>query len=80
MVVMTGNVAQVFLDDEEWGAVLRRAAAVLRTGGHLVFETRDPSRRDWETWTPELTGQRIDDEVEGVVETWQQVTDVNLRS
>lgn len=77
VVVMTGNVAQVFLDDEEWAAVLRRAAAVLRTGGHLVFETRDAGRRAWEEWTPELTRQRIEDEVEGAVEAWQQVTDVD---
>lgn len=77
VVMMTGNVAQVFLDDEEWGAVLRRAAAVLGTGGYLVFETRDPARRDWETWTPEMTSQRIEDDVEGVVEAWQQVTEVS---
>lgn len=44
--VMTGNVAQVFLDDDEWAAVLRRTAAVLRAGGHLVLETRDPARQD----------------------------------
>ncbi|GAB3244837.1 methyltransferase domain-containing protein [Nocardioides dilutus] len=44
VVVMTGNVAQMFLEDEEWAAVLRRAAAVLGTGGHLVFEVRDPAR------------------------------------
>ena len=77
VVVMTGNVAQVFLEDEEWAAVLRRVAAVLRTGGHLVFETRDPGRRDWEAWTRERTVQRIEDEVEGAVEAWQQVIDVD---
>lgn len=76
--MMTGNVAQVFLEDEEWAAVLRRAAAVLRTGGHLVFEARDPARRAWEEWMPEATGQRIEDEVEGEVEAWQQVTEVDL--
>lgn len=78
VVVMTGNVAQVFLEDEELSAVLRRAAAVLRTGGHLVFEIRDPARRAWQEWTPEATRQRIDDDVEGVVEAWQQVTEVDL--
>jgi len=78
VVTMTGNVAQVFLGDEEWATVLRRAAAVLGTGGHVVFETRDPARHAWEAWTPEMTAQRIEDEVEGVVESWQQVTDVDL--
>jgi SAM-dependent methyltransferase len=75
VVTMTGNVAQVFLDDEEWAAVLRRVAAVLGTGGHLVFETRDPDRRDWENWTPEQTRQRVEDDVDGVVESWKQVTE-----
>jgi len=48
LALMTGNVAQVFLDDEEWGAALRRVAAVLGPGGHLVFEARRPDRRAWE--------------------------------
>lgn len=76
LVVMTGNVAQVFLDDAEWDAVLRRAAAVLATGGHLVFETRDPSCRAWEDWTPELSHSVVHDEVEGQVEAWHEVTAV----
>lgn len=77
VVLMTGNVAQVFLDDVEWGAVLRRVAAVLGTGGHLVFETRDPAREAWSEWTRETTTQRIEDEVEGTVENWQEVTSVD---
>lgn len=76
--LMTGNVAQVFLDDDEWAAALRRAAAVLRTGGHLVFETRDPSRAAWTEWTPDATRQHIEDAVEGTVESWQDVTGVDL--
>lgn len=27
----------------------------LRHGGHLVFETRRPERRAWETWTKQRT-------------------------
>ncbi|UAL29748.1 class I SAM-dependent methyltransferase [Nocardioides rotundus] len=76
--VMTGNVAQCVTRDDEWGAALRRIAAVLRTGGHLIFETRDPARRAWDEWTPDATRRRVRDAVEGVVETWQQVTQVDL--
>jgi hypothetical protein len=50
LVTMTGNVAQVFLTDELWAAVLAAARDALRPGGRLVFETRDPARqarRDW---------------------------------
>ena len=48
LVTMTGNVAQVFVTDAEWAAVLRAAHAALRPGGRLVFETRDRRRgRGW---------------------------------
>src|SRR5260221_14418043 len=42
LVVITGNVAQVFLDDAEWAATLRAIHAALRSGGHLAFESRNP--------------------------------------
>jgi hypothetical protein len=42
--VMTGNVAQVFLTDEDWARALQGIAAALRPGGYLVFETRRPER------------------------------------
>jgi SAM-dependent methyltransferase len=50
LVTMTGNVAQVFLTDDEWLAVLAAARAALRPGGRLVFETRDPARQAWLDW------------------------------
>jgi len=75
LATMTANVAQVFVDDEEWMATLDGIHRALRTGGHLVFETRDPSRRAWEQWTPEHTRQRavVDG---GVVETWCELLSV----
>ena len=51
LAVMTGNVAQVFLTDEDWAATLEGIAEALRPDGLLVFETRDPSERAWESWT-----------------------------
>jgi SAM-dependent methyltransferase len=50
LAVMTGNVAQVFLTDDDWAATLGGVHAALRPGGHLVFETRRPERRAWEDW------------------------------
>ncbi|NNE12825.1 MAG: methyltransferase domain-containing protein [Ilumatobacter sp.] len=55
MATMTGNVAQVFLTDEEWDVTLHAIRRALTTDGLLVFETRDPARRAWEGWTPEAT-------------------------
>ena len=73
---MTANVAQVFLTDDDWQATLRGTRRALRPGGHLVFETRDPARRAWEQWTPELTLTVVDVPGIGVVESWEEVIDV----
>lgn len=50
LATMTGNVAQVFVTDREWGAALRSAYASLRPGGRLVFEIRDPAAQAWLEW------------------------------
>lgn len=51
LVVMTGNVAQVFVADADWSDTLGAVHRALRADGWLVFETRRPEVRDWETWT-----------------------------
>jgi SAM-dependent methyltransferase len=73
---MTANVAQVFLTDDEWAATLRGTREALRPGGAFVFETRDPARRAWEQWTPELTHTIVDVPDVGVVESWEEVVEV----
>lgn len=50
LAIMTGNVAQVFVTDDEWLATLRGVRAALKPGGHLVFETRDPAAEGWLRW------------------------------
>ena len=76
LVTMTGNVAQVFLTDAGWAAVLRGAWSALRPGGHLVFETRDPQRRAWQAWDREHAYVRADLD-DGWVERWPEVTGVD---
>lgn len=53
LALMTGNVAQVFLSDQEWASTLRSISQALRPGGYLVFESRRPDYRAWEEWARE---------------------------
>ncbi|MFD4205696.1 class I SAM-dependent methyltransferase [Micromonospora tulbaghiae] len=55
LATMTGNVAQVFLTDADWGRTLRSIHAALRPEGHLVFETRRPEHRAWEEWAADTS-------------------------
>ncbi|WP_194907341.1 class I SAM-dependent methyltransferase [Catenulispora rubra] len=78
LAVMTGNVAQVFLTDEDWAGTLRAIAAALRPGGHFVFETRRPRRRAWEDWAADTAP--VVREVSGIgpVEQRNEVFSVDL--
>lgn len=73
---MTGNVAQVFVTDDEWATTLAALHAALAPGGHLVLETRRPEREAWREWTREATHQVTDVDGVGRVETWTEVTEV----
>jgi SAM-dependent methyltransferase len=78
LAVMTGNVAQVFLTDEDWAETLQGVRAALRKGGRFVFETRDPARRAWEEWTREHTHQVTPVAGGETVESWSDVIEVEL--
>ena len=51
--VMTSHVAQFFVTDAEWAAVLKDLQRALHAGGRLVFDARDPADRAWERWPAE---------------------------
>lgn len=76
MALMTGNVAQVFLTDEDWQAALVSIHSSLKPDGHLVFEVRDPSKSAWIDWTPEKTRNRIQIPGVGAVVGWCEVVSV----
>ncbi len=78
LAVMTGNVAQVFLTDDDWARTLRGIRDALRPGGHFVFETRRPERRAWEDWAAEPTPVTLDVDGDGPVEQHFELTDVSL--
>jgi SAM-dependent methyltransferase len=72
LVIMTGNVPQIFLSDAEWTATLNFIHAALRSGGHLAFESRNPGARAWEAWNREAT-YAVSDSPFGPVEEWLEV-------
>ena len=47
LVVMTGHVAQYFLDDRAWQRVLSQCRSALRPGGHVAFEIRNAALESW---------------------------------
>lgn len=53
LIVMTGHVFQVFLEDDQIAAVLGNIRRHLHDGGRLAFETRNPEARIWDEWAPE---------------------------
>jgi SAM-dependent methyltransferase len=76
LVVMTGNVAQVFVSDDDWYRTLAAVHDCLHPGGWFVFETRRPEVRDWERWDSAPTRVAIAEDTTVVVS--MTVTDVTL--
>jgi SAM-dependent methyltransferase len=79
LATMTGNVAQVFLTDEDWATTLRAAYAALRPGGRLVFETRDPAAKAWLEWTRERSYRHVVIPGVGGVQSWVELIEVSDR-
>jgi SAM-dependent methyltransferase len=60
LIVMTGHVFQLLLEDRDVRAALRVLARHLAPGGRLAFETRNPAVREWQDWNPRDTRQRVE--------------------
>jgi len=75
LLVMTGNVAQIFLEDNEWMATLQSIHAALRPGGYCAFESRNPEAQGWKQWNQAATYTQIDSP-NGPMESWIELVDV----
>jgi len=78
LAVMTGNVAQVFLTDQSWSALLHDVHGLLNPEGHLVYETRRMSDRAWERWAEDSDASTVDVPGVGPVHHWREVLSVDL--
>lgn len=75
LVVCTGNAIQ-HISTDELSATLTHIAGALRPGGVVSFESRNPSFREWERWTPQATtGER--QTPFGHLREWLEVTKVD---
>ena len=73
---MTGNVAQVFMEEAEWAATLGNIYQALRPGGYLAFESRNPVAQAWEGWNRAATYEQIDSPY-GPMECWLELLSVD---
>ncbi len=78
LAVMTGNVAQAIVEEQDWGRTLTAIRRCLRPGGHLVFEARRPGRHGWLEWTREQTETLTQVAGHGSIRHWVQLTNVDL--
>lgn len=76
LIVMTGNVAQVFLEDADWLTTLQHSHAALRSGGYLAFESRNPSAKAWQHWQGDASYSRRNTPY-GVLEEWLELVEVS---
>lgn len=77
LAVMTGNVAQVFLDDHVWESTLIAIRKGLSPKGHFVFEVRDPAQKAWLEWNRDKTYRRVKVPSVGYIEEWCELIDVS---
>ena len=76
LAVMSGHVAQVIADDEDWRATLAATRKALRPGGRVAFESRNPDARAWAGWTRHDSERTADDGAGGRFEWWYELTEV----
>lgn len=74
--LMTSHVAQCFVEDGEWTAVLVECRRALVMGGRLAFDARDPRARAWRRWNPQDSRRLVELGDDRKVETWVEATAV----
>jgi SAM-dependent methyltransferase len=75
LILMTGNVVQVFLEDSGWLTTLHHIYDALCPGGYVAFESRNPEAREWETWKRDSNYERIQTP-HGEMECWVELVSV----
>lgn len=70
LAVMTGHVAQFFLEEDSWKQALHNICRSLKPGGYLAFESRNPLVKPFADWPTPSHHSHIPDTPLGPVERW----------
>jgi ubiquinone/menaquinone biosynthesis C-methylase UbiE len=73
LILLTGHAFQVFLTDKDVAAVLATIARHLAPDGRFIFDSRNPGREEWRTWTPEASARVVTHPVFGDAKAWNDV-------
>ncbi len=68
LIYMTGHAFQALLSDAAALALLAAAARHLKPDGRFAFETRNPARQAWLSWTPDATREVVRTAAQGRIE------------
>ncbi len=60
VIIMTSHVAQFFLHEDDWQSTLQHLSNLLRKGGKLIFDSRNPLVKPWLGWSEEKTTRSTD--------------------
>lgn len=78
-VIMTANVAQVFLTDESWSETLSDIHQALQPNGSLIFDCRNLHAKEWENWmedeTPDYTNHPYTGEKLTIISSYEGMED-----
>ncbi|MGG7507534.1 class I SAM-dependent methyltransferase [Plantibacter sp. YIM 135249] len=75
-VVMSRYFSQFLIASADWAGALHDIHRSLRPGGRLIFDSRNPDHRVWESWTRPLTKRDVDLSDGLVATTWTSVSKV----
>lgn len=82
MAIMTGHVAQFYVDDEYWYSALKYIHKAIRHGGYFVFESRNPDVQPWTNnpahidWPSQTSPRKVIDPVVGEIKWWMHLLQV----
>jgi SAM-dependent methyltransferase len=75
VIIMTSHVAQFMLDEDEWQSTLKHLNSLLKPGGKIIFDSKNPLAKPWSSWNKENT-IRSADTAHGKVMMWTELLSV----